>query len=312
LLLALSGGALGALVAAWGLELLRKFRPSDNAQFWSAYARAFDFFTINLDLGVLSFNFALALFAGLLFGLAPALQSSSVNVNEALKEGSAVASSGGWRGLRARGLLVACEIALSLVLLAGAGLMINSLLRLQSVNLGFAPDNLIQMTAYSRDAKPEFYEQLLARVQALPGVERASLTSDAPLSGRTGRTVMDIEGRTDIREVGVGFKSVSPDYFQTLGVALLRGRVFTAQDRAGAPRVALINQTAAERFFPNEDPIGKRLRPYVDPQYETAEKSLEIVGVVVALLLIGAALVACWIPARRATKVDPMIALRCE
>jgi putative ABC transport system permease protein len=157
--------------------------------------------------------------------------------------------------------------------------MINSLLRLQSVNLGFAPENLLQMTVYARDAKPEFYERALARVQALPGVEAASISRHAPLLGGYASAVIDIEGRADIKKAGVGFHSVSPDYFKTLGIALLRGRVFTPQDRAGAPRVAMINKSAAERFFPGEDPIGKRLRPFVTTQYQTAELFVEIVGV---------------------------------
>src|SRR6185436_6740841 len=159
-------------------------------------------------------------------------------------------------------------------------LMINSLLRLQSANLGFMPENLLTMTVYSREAKLEFYEQLVARVQALPGVEAASFSRNIPLLGRYARAVIDIEGRADIKKAGVGFHSVSPDYFKTLGIALLRGRVFTAQDRAGAPRVALLNQAAAERFFPGVDPIGKRLRPYVTTQYQTTELFLQIVGVV--------------------------------
>jgi putative ABC transport system permease protein len=281
LLLAALGGALGVLVARWGVGVLMNIRPSDNTQFWTAYTHTFDFFTIDLDWRVLSFNFALALLTGLLFGLVPALQSSFINVNEALK--GAGGSGIGFQGQRkssVRSLLVVGEIALALVLLSGAGLMINSLLRLQSVNLGFVPENLLTMTVYSRDAEPEFYEQLLARVQTLPGVEAASFSRDFPLLGRPANTVMDIEGRADIKQVGIGFHSVSPDYFKTLGIALRRGRVFTPQDRAGAPRVALINQTVAEKFFPGEDPIGKRLRPYVNPQYETTEKFVEIVGVV--------------------------------
>ncbi|MBO0724377.1 MAG: ABC transporter permease [Blastocatellia bacterium] len=281
LLLALFGGALGVMVARLGVELLTKFHPSDNAQFWSSYARAFDFFTINLDWRALGFNFALALLTGLLFGLAPALQSSFVDVNEALKEGAG-GSATGFRGLSGwgpRSLLVVGEIALSLVLLISAGLMLKSLGRLQTVHLGFAPENVLTMAAPSRDAKPGFYEQLLARLQALPGVEAASIGSSAPLLGYSSQTVMDIEGRSDIQMIGVGYHSVSPDYFQTLGIALRRGRAFTPQDRAGAPRVAIINQAAAEKFFPNEDPIGKRIRPYVDPAYKTDEKFVEIVGV---------------------------------
>jgi putative ABC transport system permease protein len=286
LLLALVGGALSLLLARWGLALLLRIRPSDDTQstqFWSAYTHTFNFFTVNLDYRVLGFNFALALATGLLFGLLPALQSSFINVNAALKEGAARSGAGfhGQRKLSARSLLVVGEIALSLVLLVGAGLMINSLLRLQSVNLGFVPENLLQMTIYARDAKPEFYEQVLARVQALPGVERASFSRNAPLLGHyTSRALIDIEGRTDVNKVEVGFHSVSPDYFKTLGITLLRGRVFTPQDRAGAPRVAMINKAAAEKFFPGEDPIGKRLRPYSRPQYQTPELFVEIVGVV--------------------------------
>jgi predicted permease len=282
LLLALTGAALGALVAHWGVALLMRIRPSDDTQFWTSYSHTFNFFTINLDWRALGFNFALALLTGLLFGLLPALQSSFINVNDALKEGPG-GSGAGFQGRRrssVRSMLVVGEVAIALVLLGGAGLMINSLLRLQSVNLGFAPENLLQMTLYARDAKLEFYEGLLARVQALPGVEAASFSRNIPLLGRYARAVIDIEGRADVKKAGVGFHSVSPDYFKTLGIELLRGRVFTAQDRAGAPRVALLNKTAAEKFFPGEDPIGKRLRPYVTPQYQTTEVFVEIVGVV--------------------------------
>jgi putative ABC transport system permease protein len=278
LLLALLGGALGVLLAHWGVALLQKIRPSDNAQFWTAYARTFDYFTIHLDWRALSFNFALTALTALLFGLVPALQSSFVNVNDALKEG-ANGSTTGWRKFSARSLLVVGEIALSLALLVGAGLMIKSLLRLQAVSLGFEPENVVVMTVYARDAKPELYEQLLARVQALPGVEAASVSRDAPLLGRSG-TLIDIEGRADVKRVPTGFHSVSPDYFKTLGIALRQGRVFTAQDRVGAQRVAIINQTAADRFFPNENPIGKRLQPNAPPRYETTETIAEIVGVV--------------------------------
>jgi len=282
MLLAGLGGVLGVMVARWALELLKNFRPSDNAQFWTSYTRTFDFFTINLDWRVLSFNFALALLTGVLFGLFPALHASFANVNETLKEGAGGSSVGfhNLRRLSARSVLVVGEIALSLVLLVGAGLMIKSLARLQAVNLGFAPDKVVTMVVPSRGAKPEFYEQLLARVQVLPGIEAAGLGSTAPLLGYASKTVMDIEGRTTDGSIGIGLHSVSPDYFKTLRISLRAGRVFTEQDRAGTPRVALINQAAAEKLFPGEDPLGKRLRPYVDPAYETTEKFVEIVGVV--------------------------------
>jgi putative ABC transport system permease protein len=282
MLLALLGGALGVVVALGGLKLLKEFRPSDNAQFWTSYTRTFDFFTIDLDWRVLSFNFALALLTGLLFGLFPAIQSSFANVTKTLKE-SAGGSAIGFRSLRRlnlRSLLVVGEIALSLVLLAGAGLMLKSLARLQHVYLGFAPENVVTMSVPSRGAKPEFYEQLLARVQTLSGVESASLGSTAPLLGYSSMTVMDIEGRPEIKQAAIGFHSVSADYFTTLGINLRAGRVFSEQDRAGAPRVAVINQAAAEEFFPGENPLGKRIQPYIDPEYEMAEKLVEIVGVV--------------------------------
>jgi putative ABC transport system permease protein len=287
-LLAFLGGVLGVLVARWALELLKNFRPSDDAQFWNSYTRTFDYFTINMDWRVLAFNFALALATGVVFGLIPAIQSSFANVSESLKKGvgGSVAGFRNSRRFSARGLLVSGEIALSLVLLIGAGLMIKSLTRLQAVNLGFSPENVLVMAAPSRTAKPKFYEQLLARVQALPGVEQASLGSTAPLLGQNSVTGIVVEGRDDSQQggqVGVGIHGVSPDYFKTLRVNLLKGRVFTDQDRAGAPRVALINQTAAETFLPGEEPLGKRIQVGISASYETTEDLIEIVGVVADL-----------------------------
>jgi len=282
ILLAGIGGGLGVLIARGGLALLKDFKPSDNAAFWTSYTRTFDFFNINLDWRVLSFNFGLALLTGLLFGLFPAIQSSFTNVSQALKEG-AVGSAAGFRGLRklnARSFLVVVEITLSLVLLAAAGLMLKSLARLQAINLGFSPAGVVTMAAPSRTAKPEFYQQLLARVRELPGVESAAVGSTAPLLGYASITAMDIEGRTDIGFSTIGVHSVSPGYFKTLGISLRIGRVFTERDRAGAQRVAVINQAAADKYFAGESPIGKRIKPFIDPEYDTAEKFVEIVGIV--------------------------------
>src|SRR5262245_64281068 len=158
--------------------------------------------------------------------------------------------------------------------------MINRLTLLQAVNLGYAPDNVITMVATMRKPRLEFYEQLLARVQALPGIEAAAIGSSAPLLGHSSNTLMEIEGRTTNKMAGIGFDSVSPDYFKTLGINLIKGRVFTAQDRIGAPRVAVINQATAERIFRGEEPLGKRIKPFVDPSYETGEKFVEVVGIV--------------------------------
>ena len=281
--LAIVGGALGVLVARWALALLKTFQPSDDAQFWSSYTRTFDFFTIDMDWRVLTFNFALAFLTGTLFGLIPAIQSSFINVNEALKEGAGGSGTGlrNSRGVSTRSLLVVGEIALSLTLLIGAGLMVKSLTRLQAVDLGFSPENVITLALPSRDAKPELYDQLLARIQALPGIAAAAVGSTAPLFRYASKGAgMEIEGRTMESAVGVAFHTVSPEYFTTLRINLLKGRVFTDRDRIGEPRVAVVNRSAAERLFPGEDSIGKRLRPNLETLYETEDKFVEIVGVV--------------------------------
>jgi len=285
LLLAIAGGAIAWLIAIWGVDLLTSFKPSDDAQFWSSYTRTFDFFKIHLDGRVLAFNFLLACVTGVIFGLIPALQASRPNLNEALKEtaGSSAAGFRPQRRLSTRSLLVAGQITLSFVLLASAGVMIKSLLRLQAINLGFVPDSVTTMSLNGRGVKREFYEQLLERVQAMPGVDSASMASTAPLLGYSSMTHMEIKdqppGETGTPTV-VGLHSVSPDYFATLGIRLIRGRAFSEQDRIGAPRVAVINRAAAERFFADEAAIGKRIKPYVDPDYPNAEEFIEIVGIV--------------------------------
>lgn len=282
-LLALGGGLLGVLFAYWGIEFLKRFRPGDDTRFWTSYTQIFEFFTIDLDWRVLIFNFSLALLTGLLFGLLPAILASRANVNEAMKEGAvgSIVGSHYSRRFSARGFLVAGEIALSIVLLAGAGLMIKSLARLQEVSFGFSPDNIVTMAAPARRPAPDFYERLLERVQALPGVESAAIGSTAPLLGHSSMTVMEIEGQTTEQgQVAVGLHSVSADYFRTLRIDLVKGRVFTEQDRKDGMRVALINQAAAENLFPGHEPVGKRIKPYISPDYETKEEFVEIVGVV--------------------------------
>jgi putative ABC transport system permease protein len=180
-------------------------------------------------------------------------------------------------------VLVAGQITLSFVLLASAGLMIKSLVRLQAVNLGFEAAGVTTMSLFGRGVKLEFYKELLTRVQAMPGVESASVASTAPLLGYSSMTIMDIKDQPAVESAGpaiVALHSVSPDYFATLGIRLRQGRVFTEQDRIGAPRVAVINQAAAERFFADEDAIGKRIKPYIDADYPGAEDLVEIVGIV--------------------------------
>ena len=284
-MLSVAGGIIGLLVALWGIDLLTTFKPSDDAQFWTSYTRTFDFFKIGLDGRVLAFNLLLSMTTGIIFGLLPALQSSRPNLNETLKESSPGAMVGfrSLRHLSPRALLVVAQIALSLVLLVGAGLMIKSLLQLQAVRLGFEPQKVMTMTLASRRAKADFYDQVLERVTALPGVEAASIASTAPLLGYSSKTMIEIEGRSiqdDLETSGVGLLSVSPAYFQTLGIPIVQGRAFTNQDRIGAPRVAIINRAAADLYWPGEEAIGKRLKVGIGAEYENAEPLIEVVGLV--------------------------------
>ena len=281
-LLAVAGGGAGSLVALWGVELLTCFKPTDAAQFWTAYARTFQFYTVRMDAVVLAFNFILSVATGLLFGLLPAWQATRADVNEALKDGAGRAGAGARRRFNARSWLVVAEISLSLVLLAGAGLMINSLIRLNSIKLGFEPRDVLTMRVQSRDAKTDFYEQLLERVAALPGVESAAVAGVAPLFGSVSSAPMNFEGESTNGDANraVSINVISPDYFKTLGIKVIRGRGFTDQDRVGAGRVALISRAAAEIYWPGQDPTGKRIQlPYGTRDLESTDP-IEIVGVV--------------------------------
>ena len=195
-------------------------------------------------------------------------------------------SAGGFRPLHrlsARSLLVTGQITLSLVLLVGAGLMIKSVAQLQAVNLGFVPEGVMTMSIYSPDAKLDFYQQVLDRVRSFPGVTAVSLGSTAPLLGYSSITIAQLEHPANPSDSGrsaVGFLAVSPDYFDTLGIRVIRGRVFDERDRIGAPRVAVINRTAAEQMFPDTDPMGKRMKLFVQADYANADDFVEIVGIV--------------------------------
>jgi len=282
-LLALLGGAAGLLVAVWGIELLTSFKLESAPGVWASYSDMLKFYAVRLDGQVLLFNLLLTLVTGFLFGLVPALQASRPDFNEALKEGttSAPESFGRWRRLNARGVLVVVQIALSFVLLAGAGLMMRSLARLAAVNLGFKPQDITTLSVYARDARPEFYQQLRERVAALPGVEAASVGSRAPLLGYSSTVLMQVAGREPATPEGdssVGLHSVSPEYFQTLRIPLIKGRAFTSADRAGTQRVALVNETTARKFWPGADPIGQRIRLSIN--LEPSDAWAEIVGIV--------------------------------
>jgi putative ABC transport system permease protein len=278
LLLAGLGGLGGLLLAGWGLDLIVVMIPAEAQSFIPGGAA-----TIRLDWRVLAFTFAVATLTGILFGLVPALAATKPRLNELLKE-SAVAHS--LQRQRLRSLFVIAEVALSLALLISAGLMVKSLWRLQRAELGFNPEHLLKIEiplspgkyAEARQ-KTVFYDQMLERINALPGIEAASFSNNLPL--RTpNRTLFIIEGRPlpprDNMPAAADFV-VSPQYFRSLGVTLRAGRMFDARDNAGSPLVGILSETAAQRFWPNENPIGKRLRLGT---LESQVAWLEIVGVV--------------------------------
>jgi putative ABC transport system permease protein len=279
-LLSLVGGALGILFAMWGVDLLLASVPKEFSLFFYGWDK------IGLDLRVLSFTVGVSILTGLIFGLAPALQASKFDLNESLKDGgrtSGVAAGGARRGLR--GVLVVAEVALALVLLVGAGLMIKSFIRLLDVRPGFDPQNLLTMqlslpgARYGNDAQVlAFYGQLHERLKSQPGVEGVGFVNYLPMAGSGGTTNFIFEGRP-APPVGqypeANFRIASTDYFATMKIPLSRGRNFNAQDRADSPRVVVINETLARLYFPNEDPLGKRL---LSPDGTNPSEIIGVVG----------------------------------
>jgi putative ABC transport system permease protein len=225
-------------------------------------------------------------FSGLVFGLAPALLSSRVDLNTTLKEGGRSGAEG-FRRNRLRSLFIVSEFALALLLLVGAGLMIRSFLRLQRVNPGFAPDGaltaqiVLPQSRYREAARVgAFQRELLQRVQALPGVQAASVSMSLPPDLLMMRNPFAPEGQSPSPGQSLPLADqllVSPDYFRTLGIQQLAGRAFTDADDASAPQVVIINETLARQYFPNQDPVGKRLQT---GDYSPKGPWLTIVGVV--------------------------------
>jgi len=274
-LLSVAGGAAGLLVAKWGVDLLTSFKSGSMGEFWQSYILMLRFYSIGLDWQALLFNLFISLGAGLLFGLAPAFGASRADVNATLKTGgSGAMGRSRSRRLSLHGVLVVAEVALAVVLLAGAGLMIRSLVRLQSVDRGFDPAGV---TTFSVAAGRAVFNQLRERVAALPGVEMASLSWMAPLSEGSNTSVMNIQGRPKPEDATgsiVEIYPVSPEYFPTYRIQINRGRGLTADDRAGGRLVAVISETAASKFWPGEDPVGKLIN------FQFREQLIEIVGVV--------------------------------
>jgi len=271
LLLAALGGVAGLLVGGWALETLLALAPENLPRFGE----------VRLDAGALGFTLLLSLLTGALFGLAPAWQAARQDVNATLKQGGARLS--GQR--RVFSALVVAEVALTLVVLLGAGLLINSFLRLQHVEPGLDVDRLLTVTfeppsaRYNsgdwRAQRLNFWNQLSARVAALPGVEAVGAIDSLPLSGQGRVYRFRKDGEPDSNSTPAAtFQVVTTDYFRSAGVKLQRGRQFTEFDREDSPPVAIINETMARRFWPGEEALGKRIIIRND------RRASEIIGVV--------------------------------
>jgi putative ABC transport system permease protein len=273
--LSLLGGALGLVIAAWGVDLLFALAPD-------AIPRARE---VGVDTRVLAFTLCVSVLTGIVFGIAPALQTSKLDLTTALKEGGRTGVEGRHR---LRGVLVIAEIAIALVLLIGGGLLVKSYIRLQQVNPGFDARNVLvtEIALPTGKYKDEaqwgaFYEQAIGRISTLPGVEACGATTSIPLRGIDSKQLFYIEGRphgSPQDYTGSSSRTITPGYFRALNIAILRGRDVTEQDREGSPGVAVVNEAYQRRFFPGEDPIGKRLKLGRGPDSDSPY--LTIVGVV--------------------------------
>ncbi len=262
-LLFLVGGGLGLTVAVWGVGAFVKLSPANLARLGD----------IGIDARVLIFTLAVSLATGLVFGLVPALQASNPNLQETLKDaGRGLAGSA--RRNRVRNLLVVSEFALAMMLLISAALLIRSFRELNNVDPGFDARNVVTARVWlpqpnNREAGPYFrpaarfalYRQSLERIKALPGVESVGIVNALPMGGGRPNTTFTVEGRPLSDSINTAQSFVaSTDYFKTMGIQLLNGRVFAEQDDDKAPNVAVVSKTFAEKFFHGEDPLGKRIR----------------------------------------------------
>lgn len=277
IVLSLISGGVGLLLAIAGVKLLVALSPDPRMA------------SVGVNLKILGLTMLVSVITGMLFGLAPSVLASQVDPNKTLKE-SALANVGGTRH-RLRKLLAVSEIALALVLLVGAGMMIRTFMKMQNTSLGFNTDNVMTMkimttgNQYTESFRSAgFFQQLIERLKAVPGTQAVAVTNMLPLSGEFGNS-FKIEGgprpQGEIRQAE--YRAISSDYFRAMSIPLQKGRVFTDRDTKEAPGVAIVNETFAKRYFPNEDALGKRL--HIDTQVELATyggKTIprEIVGVV--------------------------------
>ncbi|MBX3744800.1 MAG: ABC transporter permease [Verrucomicrobiae bacterium] len=274
-LLSLTGALLGLLIAFWAVGAIKHLNAVN-------LPRAGE---LGLDLRVLGFSVLISLLAGVVFGLVPALQTSRIHLNDMLKEGARTSGTGPRNRVRS-GLIIA-EVALSLVLLVGAGLLLNSFVRLAHVPPGINPRNVLTMQVTLPEkrypdaaGRTDFFERALERIGALPGVEAAGVVGRRPVGGGSMDTTFVIAGRSDAPPTGHGvdFDFCTPDYFQAAGIPLRKGRPFAWSDKVGSPRVVIINEALARQHFPNQDPLGQRI--HLDVATGNIDEGWEVVGVV--------------------------------
>lgn len=277
-LLAVLGGVLGVFVSVWAIQALARGIPEGFSKFIPGWNH------LGLNLNVLLFTFGISLVTGMLAGLASVWHSTRTNLNEALKAGGR-SDSGKSGHNRLRSVLVVSEVALSLVLLIGGGLMVRSFAEMTRADLGIKPENVVAMeVSLPRDAYEDktkrlnFYQQLMARVETLPGVMKSGAVSIVPFSSSNNSSNFQIVGQPPFRkgeEPYVETRVTTPGYFDAIGTGLRRGRLFNAQDDANAGRVILVNEAFAKRFLPGREPIGQRI------DFSSGGKeTLEIIGVV--------------------------------
>lgn len=272
-LLSLVGGAVGLLLASWGMDLLIAYGPADVPRLRD----------VSLDRYVLFFTFGIATLTGVLFGLAPALNASKPDPGRMLNESGRGAAQGGRNWMRS-GLIVS-EVALSLMLLVGAGLLIHSFWRLLHTDAGFDPKGVLALDIPLSRAtyeKPEqraaAFQQLIGRIKTVPGVRDASVVSNVPLTDRDIEVSFQVEGREPYKpgeEAVADYTVAGSEYFRTMNIAVLRGRAFTDQDTANSPHVMVVSNAFVKRYFPDEEAVGRRI--VFDGSDKTAR---EIVGVV--------------------------------
>lgn len=275
-LLSLAGGVLGLGLAVWWSDLLIALGKND-------IPRAIQ---VGLDWRVLGFTLGVSVLTGVIFGLVPALHLSKTELTESLKEGRGAGA--GAKRNRIRGILVVAEVAIAVVLLVGAGLLIQSLWRLQHVNSGLQPQNILTFNVavpevrYSSEKQARYFNDLTGRLRSIPGVQSASAVMPLPLSGDRFGISFEIEGRPVAKkdQPSADVFIVEPNYFQTMGIPIIKGRDFEERDEHKSMQVIIVTEAFARQFFPGEDAVGKRIKPGISTWDEDKSTMREIIGVV--------------------------------